>query len=110
MADARPLPLALFGIPIMPNRNTSRTPTMRAVERLCDRALLLRGGAVEFDGPTHEAVVRYRRLLAGERDPAERGAGLKEWGSGEARIDSVELLGPDGGSRNQFLAGEPLAW
>jgi ABC-type polysaccharide/polyol phosphate transport system ATPase subunit len=79
-----------------------------AVERLCDRAILLQAGRVQFDGPTHDAVVRYRQLLAGDRDPAERGAGLKEWGSGEARIDAVELLGPDGAERTQFLAGEPL--
>jgi hypothetical protein len=80
-----------------------------AVERLCDRAILLRDGRVDFDGPTHDAIVRYRQLLAGEHDPVERGAGLKEWGSGEARIASVELLGPDGEERRQFLAGEPLA-
>jgi lipopolysaccharide transport system ATP-binding protein len=79
-----------------------------AVERLCDRAILLRQGEVEFDGPTHDAIVRYRQLLAGDRDPAERGAGLKEWGSGEARIEGVEVLGPDGEARTQFLAGEPL--
>jgi len=35
-----------------------------AVERLCDRAILLRNGSVEFDGPTHDAIVRYRRQLA----------------------------------------------
>src|SRR3954465_14277437 len=79
-----------------------------AVERLCDRAILLRDGAVEFDGPTHDAIVRYRQLLAGDRDPAERGAGLKEWGSGEVRIEDVELLGPEGEPRTQFLAGEGL--
>jgi ABC-type polysaccharide/polyol phosphate transport system ATPase subunit len=79
-----------------------------AVERLCDRAILLRKGLIEFDGPTHDAIVRYRQLLAGDRDPAERGAGLKEWGSGEARIEDVELLGPEGETRTQFLAGEPL--
>jgi ABC-type polysaccharide/polyol phosphate transport system ATPase subunit len=79
-----------------------------AVERLCDRAILLRAGGVEFDGPTHDAIVRYRQLLAGDLDPAERGAGLKEWGSGEARIAQVELLGPEGEPRAQFLAGEPL--
>jgi ABC-type polysaccharide/polyol phosphate transport system ATPase subunit len=79
-----------------------------AVERLCDRAILLRKGSVDFDGPTHDAIVRYRQLLAGDRDPAERGAGLKEWGSGEARIEDIELLGPDGEPRAQFLAGEPL--
>jgi ABC-type polysaccharide/polyol phosphate transport system ATPase subunit len=79
-----------------------------AVERLCDRAVLLRDGAVEFDGTTHDAIVRYRQLLAGDVDPAERGAGLKEWGSGDARIEEVELIGPDGAARTQFLAGEPL--
>jgi ABC-type polysaccharide/polyol phosphate transport system ATPase subunit len=79
-----------------------------AVERLCDRSILLRGGTVEFDGPTHDAIVRYRRLLAADRDPEERGAGLKEWGSGEARLDAVELLGPGGEERTQFLSGEPL--
>src|SRR5207244_4839682 len=79
-----------------------------AVERLCDRAVLLRDGRVEFDGPTHDAIVRYRQQLAGDLDPAERGAGLNEWGSGEARIEGVELLGLDGAARSQFLAGEPL--
>ena len=80
-----------------------------AVERLCDRAILLREGNVDFDGPTHDAIVRYRRLLAADRDPEERGAGLKEWGSGEARIASAVLIGPDGDERRQLLAGEPFA-
>ena len=80
-----------------------------AVERLCDRAILLRNGRVEFDGATHDAIVRYRRLLSAESDPDERGAGLKEWGTGDARIEEVALLGPDGEHRTQFLAGEPLA-
>jgi ABC-type polysaccharide/polyol phosphate transport system ATPase subunit len=79
-----------------------------AVERLCDRTVLLREGGVAFDGQTHDAIVRYRQLLASDRDPEERGAGLKEWGSGEARIEDVTLLGPDGEERRQFLAGEPL--
>ncbi|HEV8250785.1 MAG TPA: ABC transporter ATP-binding protein [Gaiellaceae bacterium] len=80
-----------------------------AVERLCERTVLLRGGHVEFDGSTHDAILRYHRQLAAERDPEERGAGLREWGSGEARIADVELLDADGEPRRQFLAGEPLA-
>ena len=77
-----------------------------SVERLCDRAVLLRDGAVEFDGPTHDAVVAYRQLLAGERNPEERAAGLKEWGGDVARVEGVRLVGPDGGERTQLLAGE----
>jgi len=80
-----------------------------AVERLCDRAVLLSGGHVAFDGPTHEAVVAYRRLLAGERDPEERAAGLKEWGGEVARVENVRLLADDGSERSQLLAGEPFA-
>jgi ABC-2 type transport system ATP-binding protein len=79
-----------------------------AVEQLCERAVLLRAGRVAFDGPTHQAIVRYHRMLAEETDPAERAAGLREWGSGEARIDVVSLLGVDGDEREQYLAGEPL--
>jgi ABC-type polysaccharide/polyol phosphate transport system ATPase subunit len=80
-----------------------------AVERLCERAVLLRRGQLAFDGPTREAIVRYHAQLADERDPDERGAGLREWGSGEARIAAVRVVGADGEAREQFLAGEPLA-
>ena len=80
-----------------------------AVERLCARAVLLQGGEVAFDGPTHEALVRYRRALAEEVDPAERAAGLREWGSGEAEIADASLVGPEGSVRAQFLSGEPLS-
>jgi ABC-type polysaccharide/polyol phosphate transport system ATPase subunit len=80
-----------------------------AVERLCDRAVLLQKGVVAFDGPTHDAIMAYRRLLAGERDPEERAAGLKEWGGEVARVERVRLLSFDGDERTQLLAGEPFA-
>jgi ABC-type polysaccharide/polyol phosphate transport system ATPase subunit len=79
-----------------------------AVERLCDRAVLLRQGHVAFDGPTRDAVAAYRRLLADERSPDELASGLREWGSGEARIVSAQLLDADGDERLQFAAGEPM--
>jgi lipopolysaccharide transport system ATP-binding protein len=80
-----------------------------AVERLCERSVLLESGHVAFDGPTREAVASYRRALADEIDPAERGGGLREWGSGEATIESAVLLGSEGDERLQFLSGEPFA-
>jgi ABC-type polysaccharide/polyol phosphate transport system ATPase subunit len=80
-----------------------------AVERLCERAVLLQRGRVAFDGTAHEAIVRYRRGLAEEADPEERDAGLREWGTGEATIAAARLLDAGGGERSQFLAGEPLA-
>ena len=81
-----------------------------AVERLCDHAVLLKDGVVAFHGPTHEAVVEYRRLLAGEREPEERAAGLKEWGGALARVEGVRLLATDGTERMQLLSGEPFAF
>jgi len=81
----------------------------QAVERLCDRAVLLRQGEVAFDGETHEAIAAYRRLLGAEAHPDELEAGLTEWGSGEARIESAELLDADGEPRVQFAAGEPVS-
>jgi ABC-type polysaccharide/polyol phosphate transport system ATPase subunit len=80
-----------------------------AVERLCERSVFLDVGRVAFDGPTREAVTRYRRALADDANPAERGAGLREWGSGEATIESAELVGQEGSDRLQFLSGEPFA-
>ena len=80
----------------------------QAVERLCERSILLSGGEKVYDGPTHEAIARYRRLLADDLDPAEREVGLREWGTGEAEITGVRLLDRDGSERSQFLAGESL--
>jgi ABC-2 type transport system ATP-binding protein len=78
----------------------------QAVERLCDRAVLLRQGEIAFDGSTRDAIAAYRRLLAEDANPEELGAGLREWGSGEARIVSAQLLDDDGDERSQFAAGE----
>jgi len=81
----------------------------QAVERLCDRAVLLRQGEVAFDGDTQEAIAAYRRLLSADASPDEVEAGLREWGSGEARIVSASLLDGAGEERLQFAAGEPVA-
>ena len=80
----------------------------QAVERLCGRAVLLRQGEVAFDGPTREAIARYRNLLSEERSPDEVAAGLREWGSGEARIVDAKLLDAEGDERIQVAAGERL--
>jgi ABC-type polysaccharide/polyol phosphate transport system ATPase subunit len=79
-----------------------------AVERLCDRAILLRRGAVEYDGEAHEALRRYQAMLAEEEAPAERSAGLREWGTGEVRVTRARLEGADGAERNEFAADEPV--
>ena len=62
-----------------------------AVERLCERAVLLTHGRVEFEGETDEAVKRYHAMLAAEESPEELRAGLREWGSGEVRVSELHV-------------------
>jgi ABC-type polysaccharide/polyol phosphate transport system ATPase subunit len=79
----------------------------QAVERLCERAVLLRQGELAFDGTTPDAIAAYRRLLSADANPDELEAGLREWGSGEARIVTAELLDGEDEPRSQFASGEP---
>lgn len=74
-----------------------------AVERLCDRALLLRDGRAAFDGSVHEAMAHYRRGLA--QDEVESSTVTT---SSVGEIVGVRLVDRDGESRESFLAGEPL--
>ncbi len=78
-----------------------------AVERLCDRAALLRDGRLAFDGAVHEAITRYRRTLADEGE-ALRVDGDGRVGEGGARLVHARLVSADGEERERFLAGEPF--
>jgi hypothetical protein len=80
-----------------------------ALERMCDRGVLLRQGRVEYDGETGEAIRRYQELLAGEEDPAERSAGLREWGTGEAQVVGVRLEDAAGAARDELTGGDRVA-
>jgi len=76
-----------------------------AVERLCDRAVLLREGSLAFDGPVHEAITRYRRALADETE-APSANGRRPAATGEARLAAARLVASDGTARDRFVAGE----
>jgi hypothetical protein len=80
-----------------------------AVEHLCDRAVLLRDGRIEYDGEASEALKRYHALLADEEEPAEAGAGLREWGTGEVRVAGLAVEGADRVARDHYVAGEPVS-
>jgi ABC-type polysaccharide/polyol phosphate transport system ATPase subunit len=79
-----------------------------AVERLCERAILLSEGRVLADAPVREAITEYQRMLAAEERPVERRAGLREWGTGEARVVDVRLEDGEGNECRQFLSGQSL--
>jgi ABC-2 type transport system ATP-binding protein len=76
-----------------------------AVERVCERAILLTSGRVAHDGAAREVIKHYQQLLAGEDASAQQHA----WGTGEATVVGVRLEGSDGEEQRQFLSGGPLA-
>ena len=99
-------------------RFSSSATTPGAVLNLCQRALWLHEGVVAQSGPSKPVVQVYLRSSlesaqgldptppAGDsREPAIPGppapddAAPMTFGAGGARIDSVALLGPDGGRR-----------
>jgi ABC-type polysaccharide/polyol phosphate transport system ATPase subunit len=81
-----------------------------AVERVCDRAVLLVAGAAAADGAPADVLAEYHRLLAAGGEPpaqdAEVGSRL-EWGDRAVTIDALELLGADGAT-DRFMNGDPL--
>jgi ABC-2 type transport system ATP-binding protein len=76
-----------------------------AVERVCERAILLTSGRVAHDGAAREVIKHYQQLIAGEEASAQQHA----WGTGEATVVGVRLEGSDGEEQRQFLSGRPLA-
>jgi ABC-type polysaccharide/polyol phosphate transport system ATPase subunit len=76
-----------------------------AVERVCERAILLTSGRVAHDGAAREVIKHYQQLMAGEEASAQQHA----WGTGEATVVGVRLEGSDGEDQRQFLSGGPLA-
>jgi ABC-type polysaccharide/polyol phosphate transport system ATPase subunit len=80
----------------------SHDPT--AIERACERVVVLDRGQLEFDGPAAEGLLFYHRLLGTEEVASE----LLRAGGGPVRIASLELLDADARPRHMFRTGEPL--
>jgi ABC-type polysaccharide/polyol phosphate transport system ATPase subunit len=75
-----------------------------AVERVCERAVLLVEGRLVEDGPARDVIAQYQRILASEEAAAARHA----WGTGEAEVVGVRIEGGEGEERRQFVSGSPL--
>ena len=78
-----------------------------AVERICDRAIMLEHGRVLEEGPSGEVVRAYhRRLVTG---PAEAAAARNGGRAGLCRVHEVKAVAGDGTARDRFTEGEPMA-
>jgi lipopolysaccharide transport system ATP-binding protein len=85
-----------------------------AIQSLCDRAVLLERGFVIKDGPPDEVMDFYNALIA-ERENAtvqvrrgEDGRAQTSSGSGEARVEGIELLNEQGEVVEYVNVGETV--
>jgi ABC-type polysaccharide/polyol phosphate transport system ATPase subunit len=77
-----------------------------AVERLCDRAIMLEQGQVLEEGSAAEIVSAYhRRVVSGPAEAAhpEGAVGTR------CRVHEVRAMAGDGTVRDRFVEGEPMA-
>ncbi|HEM8495774.1 TPA: ABC transporter ATP-binding protein [Burkholderia multivorans] len=86
-----------------------------AIQAICDRAILLNAGRLEMEGPPEAVMDYYNAMLADRKDhevrqeKLENGAVQTISGTGEAVIDSVELLDESGETIEVAGVGQPVA-
>ena len=73
-----------------------------AIERVCDRVVVLEAGEVAFDGPTAEGLLFYHRLLGTEREAAA----VRTKPDRAVFVEDIELQDSEGRRRESFRSGE----
>src|SRR6185436_1263893 len=81
----------------------SHDPT--AIERVCERIVVLDGGRATFDGPVAEGLLHYHRMLGTEKGASES---LRPAGERSIRLAELEIQDADGRRRHMFRPGEAL--
>jgi lipopolysaccharide transport system ATP-binding protein len=83
---------------------------LSAIQRLCDRAILLEEGRAAFDGAPGAVVAEYLRR-SGTRQRGGRSVvpdGAERFGSGEVRVREVALRSLDGRELTAVRLGQPV--
>lgn len=80
---------------------------MTQVHNLCDEVAWFEHGRVKHLGPAREIVDEYTGNVHVDR---EQDIGGNRWGSGEGRIEEVELLNAGGEPVNRVRAGEAVTF
>ena len=85
--------------------------SMFYVTSFCDRAIWLRSGRVEADGPTAEVVPKYEEFLL-VRDRRRLGEAIAEGAAvragRQAIVRSIRVLDRSGSETSRYRPGEPL--
>jgi ABC-type polysaccharide/polyol phosphate transport system ATPase subunit len=81
----------------------SHDPT--AIERVCDRVVVVDAGRKAFDGPVAEGLLHYHRMLGTETGASQT---LRPTGESEVGLAELEVQDADGRRRHMFRPSEPL--
>jgi ABC-type polysaccharide/polyol phosphate transport system ATPase subunit len=81
----------------------SHDPT--AIERVCDRVVVLDGGRKSFDGPVAEGLLDYHRMLGTEAGASQS---LRPGAEAAVTLAELDIQDGDGRRRHMFRPGEPL--
>jgi ABC-type polysaccharide/polyol phosphate transport system ATPase subunit len=76
-----------------------------AIERVCERVVVLEAGEVVFDGPTAEGLLHYHRLMGTEH---HGGVSVRPPGRRAVEVSEVELRDELGRAGSVFHSGAPL--
>jgi ABC-type multidrug transport system ATPase subunit len=77
----------------------------RAIERVCERVVVLDAGRVVFDGPTAEGLLHYHRLMGTEHGGGES---IRSGGARDIVVADVELRDGAGRAGTVFHTGSPM--
>ena len=81
----------------------SHDPT--AIERVCERVVVVDAGRKAFDGPVADGLLHYHRMLGTETGTSQS---LRPTGEGATLLAELEVQDGDGRRRHMFRPGEPL--
>ena len=96
---------------------------MSQLELICDRSIWVADGLVKMDGKPRDVHPRYMEWMSrknqqeekkkdeqetGEAGETDSDGNLKRWGSGEARMTGVKVLGADGTEKTDFSPWDPF--
>jgi ABC-type polysaccharide/polyol phosphate transport system ATPase subunit len=76
-----------------------------AIERVCERVVVLDAGMVVFDGPTAEGLLHYHRLMGTEHGGRES---IRPPGRRAVEVVDVELSDELGRAGSVFQSGQPM--
>jgi hypothetical protein len=76
-----------------------------AIERVCERVVVLDAGQVVFDGPTAEGLLHYHRLMGTEHGGGES---VRQPGARPIEVTEVELRDGAGRASRVFHSGDAM--